>query len=55
METKKNQDQIIITMNSEDEKQKLPLNLIIPMVAGAITGTAFILILLMGIKVLFSL
>ncbi len=54
METKKNQNQIVITMNSEDKKQKLPMNLIIPMVAGAITGTTIILILLMGIKVLFG-
>ncbi len=52
METKKNQNQITITMHSEDEKQKLPMNLIIPMVAGAITGTALILLLLMGIKFL---
>ena len=55
METKKHQDQIIITMNPENEKQKLPMNLIIPMVAGAITGTTIILVLLMGIKVLFGL
>jgi len=55
METKKNQDQIIITLNPEDEKQKLPMNLIIPMVAGAITGTTIILVLLMGVKVLFGL
>jgi hypothetical protein len=54
METNKNQNQIVITMNSEDKKQKLPMNLIIPMVAGAITGTTIILILLMGIKVLFG-
>jgi hypothetical protein len=54
METNKNQKQIVITMNSEDKKQKLPMNLIIPMVAGAITGTTIILILLMGIKVLFG-
>ena len=55
METKKNQDKIIITINSEDEKQKLPMNLIIPLVAGAITGTSIILVLLMGVKVLFGL
>ena len=54
METKKNQNQITITMNSEDEKQKLPLNLIVPMVAGAITGTAIIFVLLMGAKMLFG-
>lgn len=55
METKKNQDQVIITMSSEDVKQKLPMNLIIPMVAGALTGTGIILVLMMGLKLLFSL
>ncbi|HPE76192.1 MAG TPA: hypothetical protein P5210_03885 [Draconibacterium sp.] len=54
METNKDQNQIVITMNSEDKKQKLPMNLIIPMIAGAITGTTIILILLMGLKVLFG-
>jgi len=55
METKKNQNQIVITMNSEDEKQRLPMNLIIPMVAGAITGTATIFVLLMAAEMLFGL
>ena len=55
METKKNQNQIIITMNSENKKQKLPLNLIIPMVAGALTGTAIIVVLMVGVKLLFGL
>jgi len=55
METKKNQNQIVITMNSEDEKQKLPMNLIIPMVAGVLTGTAFIFVLLLGAKMIFGL
>ncbi len=55
METKKNQNQIVITMNSEDEKQKLPFSLIIPMVAGTITGTAFVLLLFMAVKLVFGL
>jgi len=55
METKKNQNQIIITMNAEDEKQKLPLNLVIPMVAGALAGTSIIFVLLIGVKMLFGL
>lgn len=55
METKKNQNQIVITMNAEDEKQKLPVSLIITMVAGTITGTAIVLVLFMGVKLLFGL
>ncbi len=55
METKKNQNQIVITMNAEDEKQKLPMSLIFSMVAGTITGTAFVLILFMGVKLVFGL
>ncbi len=55
METKKNQNQITITMKSDDEKQKLPLNLVIPMIAGALTGTSIIFGLLIGIKMLLGL
>jgi hypothetical protein len=55
METKRNQNQIVITMNSEQEKQKLPVSLIITMVAGTITGTAIVLVLFMGVKLLFGL
>lgn len=55
METKKNQNQIVITMNAEDEKQKLPVSFIITMVAGTITGTAIVLVLFMGVKLLFGL
>jgi len=54
METKKNQNQVVITMNSEDEKQKLPLNLIIPMAAGTLAGTAITIGLFMLIKMLFG-
>jgi hypothetical protein len=54
METKKDQNQITITMKSENEKQKLPMNLIIPMVAGALAGTSIIFVLLIGAKVLFG-
>lgn len=55
METKKNQNQIVITMNAEDGKQKLPMNLIIPMVAGTLTGTGLVLVLFMGVRLLFGL
>ena len=55
METKKNQNQITITLKSDDEKQKLPMNLVIPMIAGALAGTSVIFGLLIGLKMLFSL
>ncbi len=55
METKKNQNQIVVTMNSENGKQKLPLNLIIPVIAGALAGTGIVLALLAGVKFLISL
>jgi hypothetical protein len=55
METKRDQNQITITLKSEDEKQKLPMNLVIPMVAGALAGTSIIFVLLIGVKMLFNL
>jgi len=54
METKKNQNQVIITMNSEDEKQKLPLNLIIPMAAGTLAGIVITIGLFLLVKMLFG-
>ena len=54
METKRNQNQIVITMKSEQEKQKLPVSLIITMVAGTIAGTGIVLVLFMGVKLLFG-
>lgn len=55
METKTNQDQIVITMNPEEMKQKLPMNLIVSLVAGMVTGVALIFGLFMGLKLLFGL
>ena len=55
METKRNQNQVVITINSEDRKQKLPINLIILLAAGTVTGVALIFGLFMGAKVLFGL
>lgn len=55
METKVNQNQIVITTGSEDEKQKLPVNLILSLVAGAITGVAIIFGLFWGADLLFNL
>jgi hypothetical protein len=55
METKVNQNQIVITTSSEDEKQKLPANLILSLAAGAIAGVAIIFGLVWGADLLFSL
>lgn len=55
METKTNQNQIVITTMSEDEKQKLPVNLLITLAAGTIAGVAIIFGLFYGAEILFSL
>ncbi|WP_372947309.1 hypothetical protein [Mariniphaga sp.] len=55
METKVNQNQIVITTGSEDVKQKLPVNLILSLAAGAIAGVAIIFGLFWGADLLFSL
>lgn len=45
-------DQIVIKTNSENEKQRLPLNLLISLAAGAIAGMALIFGLFWGAEVL---
>ena len=55
METKTNQNQIVITTKSENEKQKLPLNLIITLAAGTIAGVVLIFGLFWGAEMLLSL
>jgi hypothetical protein len=55
METKVSQNQIVITTSSDDEKQKLPVNLILSLAAGAIAGVAIIFGLFWGAEMLFSL
>ena len=55
METKTNQNQIVITTLSENEKQKLPMNLMITLAAGAIAGMAIIFGLFWGAEILMSL
>ncbi|MGC9354405.1 MAG: hypothetical protein ACP5D9_11230 [Mariniphaga sp.] len=55
METKVSQNQIVITTGSDDEKQKLPVNLILSLAAGAIAGVAIIFGLFWGAEMLFSL
>ncbi|QGY43730.1 hypothetical protein GM418_08685 [Maribellus comscasis] len=55
METKANQDQIVIKTKPEHEKQKLPMNLIVSLAAGTIAGMAIIFGLFWGAEMLFSL
>ncbi|SHF54822.1 hypothetical protein SAMN05444274_106150 [Mariniphaga anaerophila] len=55
METKVNQNQIVITTGSGDVKQKLPVNLILTLAAGAIAGVAIIFGIFWGADMLFSL
>ena len=55
METKTNQNQIVITTLSENEKQKLPMNLILTLAAGTITGMVVIFSLFWGAEILMGL
>jgi hypothetical protein len=55
LETKTNQNQIVITTISENEKQKLPFNLLITLAAGTIAGMALIFGLFMGVEMLLGL
>ena len=55
METKANQNQIVITTLSENEKQKLPMNLILTLAAGTITGMVVIFGLFWGAELLMGL
>lgn len=55
METRVNQNQIVIKTSTEKEKQKLPANLLVSLAAGAIAGVAIIFGLFWGAEMLFSL
>ncbi len=55
METKASQNQIVITTNPENEKQKLPANILLTLAAGAIAGVAIIFGLFWGAEMLLSL
>lgn len=55
METTTNQNQIVITTLSDNEKQKLPLNLILTLAAGTIAGMAVIFGLFWGAEFLMGL
>jgi hypothetical protein len=55
MKTNGNQNQIVITTTAEDEKQKLPLNILLTLAAGAIAGMAVIFGLFWGAEKLLGL
>lgn len=55
METQTNQNQIVITTNADNEKQKLPVNLVFALAAGAITGMIAIFGLFWGAEILIGL
>ena len=55
METKTNQHQIVILTNPDQEKQKLPANLVVYLAAGAIAGVLLIFSLFLGIEMVFGL
>ncbi len=54
METKTNQNQIIIKMNTENERKMLPMNFILTLAAGALAGMAIIFGLFWGLEKLFG-
>ena len=54
METKANQNQIVIKLDSEDRKQKLPMNLILMLAAGTLAGMIMIFGLFWGVEKLFG-
>ena len=55
MKTKANQKQVVITMKPENEKQKLPVNLILLLATGTIAGMAVIFALFWGVEMLLGL
>ncbi len=50
METKTNQNQIVINTDPENEKKMLPLNMMFTLVAGAVAGMAMIFTLFWGVE-----
>ncbi len=55
VKTKTDQNQIVILTNADDEKQKLPMNLILTLAAGTIAGMVIIFGLFMGAEKLMGL
>ncbi len=54
METRTDQNQIVIKTVSDNEKQRLPLNLLLALAAGTIAGVAIIFGLFLGAEFLLS-
>jgi len=54
METKANQNQIVIKMNTENEKKMLQLKFRFTLAAGAMAGMAIIFSLFWGLEKLFG-
>jgi hypothetical protein len=52
---KKHYHQIVITTDRENNKQKIPFNLLVSLAAGAIAGVAAVFSLFWGIEILFKL
>ncbi len=50
METKTNQNQVVIKMNTENEKKTMPMQLFLPLAAGTIAGMAIIFALFWGVE-----
>ena len=50
METHEHENQIVIKTNPHNEKQKLPVNLLLTLAAGAITGGGFIFVVFWGVE-----
>lgn len=55
METKNNQNQIVIKHDPENEKKMLPWNMMFTLAAGALAGMAMIFALFWGADKLFGL
>lgn len=55
METRTDQNQIVIKTVSGNEKQRLPMNLLLALAAGTIAGVAIIFGLIWGAELLIGL
>jgi len=55
METQTHHNQIVIKTSTDNVKQKLPVNLLISLAAGAIAGVAIMVGILMGAEIILGL
>lgn len=55
IKTKTEQNQVVILTKSDNEKQKLPMNLILTLAAGTVAGMVVIFGLFMGVEKLMGL